>query len=174
MNTELDPVGCSLETSVLSHHQPHTAGRGLLTKGREMNILKTRERPATTSTSFLHKQNLASSSMWEHKILGNELTLPIFVIPHNDQLKQLNAESGEIFNISISEIIGTVEIWLEDLFSSQHQILRLVEYYLVSSNWKGPMQLPMPKHSEALKYHRIILTAHNKLFFLKCTSLRVS
>lgn len=130
-------------------------GGGHWQKTEKLNILKTREWPATTPTS-LHKENLASSSMCKHKILGNELTLPIFVIPHNDQLKQLNAESVEIFNIIITEIIGTVEIWLEELFSSQHQILRLVEYYLVSSNWKGPVQLPMPKLPEVLKHHRII------------------
>lgn len=40
VNTELDPVGCSLEPSVLSHHQPHTVDRGLLTKGREIEHFK--------------------------------------------------------------------------------------------------------------------------------------
>lgn len=39
-NTELDPVDCSLEPSLLSHHQPNTVGRGLLTKDRETEHFK--------------------------------------------------------------------------------------------------------------------------------------
>lgn len=99
--------------------------------------------------------------------------LPIFVIPHNNELKKLNTESVEIFNIIIIENISTVEVWLEELFSSQHQILRLVDYHLVSSDGKDPMQLYTPVFSEALKCHRIVLTSHKKLFFLKFTILGV-